>query len=294
MTRFFSCLLSVVAIVSWNGTLETVGAKATPPVSVEYSLQKELGYFIGDTVRVSYRFTMPPDMYLREDSLPGKGSHGEWLDVRERSIKESAAANVRTYDLEIVYQLFSAAVNAQIYRIPPFEFSYGPREKTTAYVSRLPAVSVTISPLTSPGDSFKPHVLWSWTSSSSRFVRFAGAALMLTGGAFAAFLFSRRGRKRSHFKGALKRISREQDPAAALVIFRNVLNEKAGRAIFPGNLGDLLYVFPEAKVYEKELLSLVLLSEEMSFNPNSVMQSNGLLGRISETMKKLKRLETWA
>lgn len=282
-------------MAGWIMAPAAVSGENARSVPVTLSMDKEYGYFIGDLVRVSYRITMPVDQSLWEESLPkANESVNEWLDVRERKIKQSATGSLRTYDLEIVYQLFSAALSAQDFQIPALEFMYGPREFPSAYVSSLPAVSITISPLTSPGDSFKPHILWSWTSPSSKFVRRAGAALMLTGGGLAAFLFARRGRKRSLFKAALKRLSSEKDPAAALVIFRNVLNEKAGRAIFPGNLGDLLNVFPEAKVHEKELLNLVLLSDEMSFNPNSVMQGNGLLGRISETMKKLKRLETWA
>jgi hypothetical protein len=293
MRRWFFMIIAL-AMASSIYAPAALSEESVRSASVSLSVDREYGYFIGDPVKVSYRITLPADLSLREETLPKENTAvDERLDIRERRIKESATADIRTYDLEIVYQLFSAADHAQEFRIPPFDFLYGPREHPSAYVSALPAVSIAISPLSSPGDSLKPHILRSWTSPSSRFVRRAGAALMTAGGALAALLFARRGGKHSHFKAALKRISREKDPAAALVIFRNVLNEKAGRAIFPGNLEDLLRVFPEAKVYENELLNLVLLSDDVSFNPKSDTGSNGLLGMITDTIKRLKRLETW-
>jgi len=292
--RIFFYILSAVAILICSWRAEAVQAKTTAAASVEYSLEKDLGYFIGDTVKVFYRITMPADLYIEEDTLPGEGGHGEGLDVREIKIASAASAGARTYVIEAVYQIFMAAGSAQTFHIPSFKFSYGTKEMAKAYVSELPPVAVTISPLTSHEDTFKPHILWSWISPTSRILRLSGAVLMPAGFAPAIYLLVRRGRKRSPFRAAWKRLSREKDPAAALVIFRNVLNEKAGKAIFPGNLNDLLLVFPEAKAYEHELLNLVLLSDEVSFNPKSVMAGNGLVGRISGTMKKLKRLETWS
>jgi len=294
VNRKFFYLLSALAILICIWRVEAFCAKAPGPASVEFSLEKDLGYFIGDTVKVFYRITMPADMYLKEDSLPGKGGHGEGLDVREIMITRAATADSRTYGLEVVYQIFLAAGGAQTFQIPSFKFSYGTKGMLKAHVSELPTVPVTISPLTSAEDTFKPHLLWSWLSYTPRILRLSGAVLMLAGIVPALYLFARRGRKRSPFKAAWKRLSRESDPATALVIFRNVLNEKAGKAIFPGNLNDLLLAFPEAKACERELLNLVLLSDEVSFNPKSVMAGNGLIGRISETMKKLKRLEAWS
>lgn len=294
MNRLFSCLLLSLGMVPWNGIPGAAGAETAPPVSVQYSLEKEYGYFIGDVVKVSYTLALPPDRYLKEDSLPGEGPHGEWIEVRTRKVSENGTRDLRTYNIEMTYQVFFASDTAQSFEIPGVEFLYGTRNGPLDRSLQWGAVPITISPLTSPVDEFQPPIPWSWKSSTPQIIRNAGVLLLLGGIGAAAFLFRGKARSRSPLGDGLKRLSREKDPRAALILFRNVLNEKAGQAIFPTNMEELFRVFPKARACEKELRNLVVLSDEMSFNPKSFKAGNGLLRNIAETMKKMKRLERWA
>lgn len=295
MNRIVFCLWIALAMVYRNETPETAAAEIPPGVSVEYSVEKAYGYFIGDVVKVTYSLALPPDQLLRKDSLPGESAaRGEWVEVRGRKISEKTTRDMRTYTLELIYQVFSSSDMARTFEIPKVEFSYGPRNAPSGNSSAWASVPITVSPLTSPEDEFQPPLLWSWRSSAPQIIRVAGAALLLGSIGFAVFLFQKKVRRHSPLGDGLKRLSREKNPQTALIIFRNALNEKAGRAIFPTNLEDLFRVFPEARACEDELLNLVRLSDEASFNPKSSKVGDGLLRRVAATMKKMKRLETWA
>jgi hypothetical protein len=214
--------------------------------------------------------------------------------VRETRIRETVSHEIRTYAIEMIYQVFSAADVPRTYEIPAVVFSYGPREAPSQNSSAWDPVPVQVSPLTSSEDEFKPPIFWSWVSPSPWIVRRLGAVLLLGSLGVAALLFRKRFRRHSPFGNGLKRLSRQRDPRAALTLFRHVLNEKAGLAIFPNNLEELYHVFPQARAHRQDLLDLVLLSDEVSFNPSSAKVSDDLLRKISDTMKKMKRLEAWA
>ncbi len=272
---------------------QTPGEEKASPVVAEAVPARDYGFFIGDLVGVLYRIALPADQFLDERSLPKNGSLEEWLEVKERKIEERVQGEHRVYRLSYVYQVFSAGEEAKSFSIPEIKFSYGPKAKPSSYSSSLPSLPVEISPISSPKDSLKPSIRHVWTSSSAEILRLIGVAILL-GSAFS--IVFRRGKRlhvRSPFRAASRRLSREADPVAAMIVFRRALNEKAGRPIFPHNLEDLFLTFPRARAYEKEIRDIVSLSEELVFNPRYPLPGNGLNERVRALARELRRAELW-
>jgi hypothetical protein len=296
VNRIVLCILAAAAaaVASWNCAEEVAAAEPAPGVSVEAFVEREYGYFIGDLVRVSCVLSLPRDQVLSEVSLPNVGEErGEWVELSEKKITVHETRAARIYQVDLTYQIVSVSDGTHSFAIPGVDFSYGPAEAPAENASSWPPVLVTVSPLTMPGDGFKPALLWSWNTFTPQVVRGAGAILLLGGMTAAGLVFRGRAARDSMFAKGLERLSGERNPRAALIIFRSVLNEKAGRAIFPTNMEDLLRVFPQAAPHREELLRLVLLSDQVSFNPEGAVPGDGLLRDIRNTMKKMRRLERW-
>lgn len=285
---------TAILLAFWAGEVRSAEALSGP--AVEVSLEKPFGYFIGDLIEVSYTISLPADRYLNEGSLPVEGgSITSFLELRSRRVLESGNRGARTYRLMMVYQLFSAPEGVLPLEIPPILFSYGPRGQPAAHASSLPPVEVAVSPLTSKGDSFKEGNPWSWISPTRTIARVTGLFLILVSGVLLLLTLSRSSpRAHSPFDRALRRIAREKNAAAALTIFRNALNEKAGKAVFLGNAEDLFMAFPSGRAMKGEVLDLIAISDELSFNPGTAAVDDQLRARVSAVVKRLKRSELWA
>ncbi len=199
----------------------------------------------------------------------------------------------RIYRLTVVYQAFLAPEIPQWIEIPSRKFFFGPRGNLSAFSSDLPSIPVMVSPLTSAQDRFRPPILQVWESSYAEMIRRIGFGLVLAGALLWALFLRDRLRRPSPFRAVSRRLARETDPSAALVLFRGALNEKVGRAVFPSNLQDLFQSFPPAQKHRREIEDLVRLSEEVLFNPAGEGPGD-LVSRISDLTGKLARAEIWA
>ncbi len=276
------------------GQANSQGGEKGIIVTAEASPVRDYGFFIGDPVAVSYRITLPADQYLDDQSLPKEnGALEEWLEVKERRIEQRVHGGRRVYRLSFVYQVFSAGQEARSFEIPAIKLSCGPKQKPSSNSFSLPPVPLEISPISSPGGALKPSIRHVWTGSSSQVIRLVGVAILIGSGLAVVFRRGKRLHVHSTFRAASRKLSRENDPVAAMIIFRRALNEKAGKPIFPHNLEDLFVTFPRARGYETEIKEIVSLSEEVVFNPRHHLPGNGLNDRIRTLAHELRRAELW-
>ena len=289
MKRVAACL-SLLAFFSAFGPVRPAGGDEPP--SVRYSVPRDFGYFLGDLIQVSYRIQMASDHFLNPALLGGSKQDDE-VEVHSARSRDNVNGGRKTVELTVVYQVFFAPESTRTFQIPQRDFSYGPRAARSAYTSRLPAVPVVVSPLAGEGAEFKPPILRTWTSSYPPLLRRTGFAVLLAG--VLAWFFTARGRvrKKHPFRAVSRRLSRETDPFTALVLFRRALNEKAGKAIFPHNVGEFFRAFPRAAAEKEEIERLVGLSDDIIFNPRDGAAPEGLVSRVSSLTKRLSRAERW-
>lgn len=294
MSRMFRFLFMGIALAAFMES-GGIAVEPTPYPLVQHFIEREYGYFIGDPVKVIYRVSLPKDQYLSDGSLPAQNTQiDERVDSLDRRIMIIEGKKARVYEIQMIYQVFSASMSGHILEIPKIPFSYGPRGNPEVRIDSLPQVPLVISSLTSPQDQYKPFLFWIWKSPTDGIIRNGAIALLLSSmGAFLIWI-GRGVRMHSPFRFALRRLSREKDSAAALMIFRSALNEKAGKAIFATNLGEFFRSFPQARSFERDMQRLLFLSDEISFNPEKSVTTDGIVRQVSDTMKKLKRVESWA
>lgn len=291
-----------VALVSWIWVGFVVGqggaaSGGEPPPSADAFLSREYGYFLGDLVEASYVVSLPFDERLNLDSLPKSDKTLEgWAEIKGIKVREALEGRRRVYRISVVYQVFRSVGGARSKAFPPVAFSYGPKANPSAHAWSLPATApVEVSTLTEKGADFKPAITFSWNGSSRETVQWIGVALIFVGACLLTFrLFSKRAsRTHSPFATGLRDLSRDKRPAAALLVFRRALNAKAGRAIFSQNLDALFEAFPAARPFEEEVRELVLLSDEVSFNPERRGLDDDLVPMIARLMRNLRRRERW-
>jgi hypothetical protein len=263
-------------------------------VSLQHVLDRDYGYFIGDLVRISYRIALPTDRFLdpvsfsKERIEPGGG-----FAVRGSTIREAIRNKKRTYEVSIVYQVFSSSKSVRIIETPALPFHYGPKGNTAAYATALPPVPITVSPLTAAGAQLQPPILSAAHNSSSKILLAIGTAIMLLSALLLAFAMRRPFRGPSPFSTALKGLKAESDPEAALARFRTALNTKAGRVVFNNNVNDFFGAFPAARPLREEIRDLIALSDEVSFNPRTSVRTGEVIERVSRVVKRLRRMERW-
>lgn len=295
-------ILSLLAVIFlWNvpgygESLPPVHGMTSPP-AVKTFLKRNYGYFLGDRVKVSYSVSLPIDEYLDIDSLPKTNETlGGWAEIKRVKVRNITDRHAHVYLLSFVYQVFPSTDGSHGKSIPRIKFLYGPKEEPSLYSSDLPpSAPVLISSLTKDGTQFKPAISFSWKSPYQELARRVGIALLIGSGLILLSVFVSRKPPRdpSPFRVAMKDLSRENDPTAALLIFRHALNKKAGRAIFPHNLPVFFDAFPRIQKYEKEVQELVLLSDEASFNSKHKPLEHELIQRTKRTIENLGRSERW-
>lgn len=297
MRRIFSLVLAVVLGIAFTGVREAGAFETESGISADVFVERDYGYFLGDLVKVAFRVALPEGHYIDPGSLPESNAQvGGWCEVRERTIREAVHPGSRLYHLSFIFQVFRAGRQDQPLIIPAIPFKYGPPGRIADYAGALPASPpILVSPLTNPQGNFKPAIRWSWSSSSPQIVRGIGVALLACVALFLffRFLIRRPAHSPSPFRAALKKLPHAQDAAAALVIFRTALNEKAGKAIFIHNITNLYRVFPPAQEHEKELRELVSLSDEISFNPPGDKAGDALVPRVRNILRQMRRSEKW-
>ncbi len=251
--------------------------------SADFSIKKNYGYFIGDFVEVSYELVFPSDKPLNRVFLPKKGETiNGWLEVKKRKIEEGVRAGRRICKISYVYQIF-AAPEEMLTKIPGIRLS----DRLV-----LPEIPIIVSPLTFKGARFMPPAVWQWENSLAGLIAKAGIVVFAAGLVLVIVFTRRRFRSRSVFGPALKKLSSRKEAAFALFLFRNALNTKAGKAVFPDNLEELFLAFPKARKLQKEISEMIGLSDEASFDPKAEDRAD-IAVRVSALLKQLKKEERW-
>ncbi len=292
------CLILFSFFCFWQvfgGASVMGGESGAPPLSVKASIDREYGYYIGDLVTASYIIDLPPHHTLNPASLPKEHSSlDSQIDIKNIIIKKTGSGGYPSYRTSLIYQVFVSTERADFFDIPEIHFSYGPDENPSLRTAVLPPLRIVISPLAPEGASYKPAIPWMRKSFFSGILWWVGIALLLTNSLFLFFLIRKSLSTRSPFTLALRKMPGKTDALTALVVFRSALNEAAGKAIFASNLDDFIQAIPRGAAYRDELRELILLSDEMSFNPEYHPEPDGSVKRIRWLMKKLRRGQRWA
>jgi hypothetical protein len=270
--------------------------KASVPIaSVETSIDREYGYYIGDLVNVSYKLVLPPHHSLNHASLPKEhGSLNNQIDIKKMTIVKTRNHGYPAYQLTFVYQVFASSDRADFVEIPEIKFSYGPVEDPSGRAAVLPRLRIVISPLAPEGASFKPAIPWARRSLFPGILWWAGALCLLVSSLLLFLSIRKRLSTPSPFTRALKELSKDRQSPAALILFRSALNQSAGKAIFASNLEELFRTLPGGTRYRDEIREMILLSDEVSFNPESHSKGDNSAIRIRALLKKLRRVQRWA
>lgn len=278
-----------------GGESSLMAAEASAPIASETSVDRDYGYYIGDLVKVSYKLVLPPHHFLNHTSLPKEhGSLNNQIDVKKVTIEKTKDHGYQAYQLNFLYQVFTSSDRADFVEIPQIRFSYGPNDNPSGREAVFPPLRIVISPLAPEGASFKPAIPWAKRSLFPGILWWAGGALLLINSLLLFVLIRKRLSTPSPFTQALRKLSKEKDTSAALVLFRSALNETAGKAIFANNLDQLFRAFPRGAPYHDEIRELILLSDEVSFNPEYHPEGSGSAKRIRSLLRQLRRVQRWS
>ncbi len=279
----------------FGGASEMGGESSALLSSVKASIDREYGYYIGDLVTASYTIVLPPHHSLNPASLPKEHSSlDRQIDIKNIIIEKTSSRGYPNYRTSVIYQVFVSTERADFFDIPQIHFSYGPDGNSSIHTAVLPPLRIVISPLAPQGASYKPAIPWTRRSFFPGILFWAGVGLLLTDSLFLFFLIRKRLSTPSPFTLALRKMSGKTDAPAALVLFRSALNEAAGKAIFASNLDDFIQTIPRGAAYRDEIRELILLSDEMSFNPEYHPEPDGSVKRIRLLMKRMRRGKRWA
>ena len=285
----FFCFLPVLDRASEAGR-ENGAALA----SVKGSINREYGYYIGDLVTASYTIDLPPHHSLNPASLPKEHSSlDQQIDIKKILVEKTSSRGYPSYRTSVIYQVFVSTERADFFDIPEIHFSYGPDGSSSIHTAVLPPLRIVISPLAPQGASYKPAIPWTRKSFFSGILWWAGIALLSMNSLFLFVSIRKRLSTPSPFTRALRKLSGKTDAPAALVLFRSALNEAAGKAIFASNLDDLIRAIPGGAPCRDEITELILLSDEVSFNPGYQPEGDGSVKRIRGLMKKLRKGQRW-
>lgn len=222
---------------------------------------RTFGYVVGDKIRRELQLSVDSDYRLDEASLPRAGRLDRWLELAAPEVRAASIEDGRRYDIVLTYQIFNAPRTLETVTIPQQDLRLIGR--THALTTFIPALSVTVAPVTSdvgaeqlsdlslqpdrppaplPVRTRQARLLWTSTA--------LGALLL-----FAAWRHGLRAllaRRKLPFARAARELKRLQpasggsgEYAAMLKIVHEALNETAGHAVFAHDFDDFLAAHPE-------------------------------------------------
>lgn len=272
---------------------------STPEIKVDFD--QNFGFFVGDIAVITYEIILQGSLKISLNDLPQPGkvlSRG--LEVRgiKSEFRQKNEENI--YRLKIDIQIFRVFKEVKNLVVPEIEFFYGSTENSRQFTGRLPKVIIKVSPLCGKEEpTFQPFFEVKPQSAGLQWFTIGVGALMLCLG-LSIFLITviEKQHHPSCFKRAVKRM-KEMAPGKyneILLIFRRVLSEKAGQAVFAQNLDKFFNILPCVKKQRAEITDLIKLSDDLSFNPKFQLEGNELLNikpRVFAALKSLARREQW-
>jgi mxaA protein len=221
---------------------------------------RSFGYVVGDKIRREVRLSVHADYRLDKDSLPEPGRLDRWLEVAVPEVRVESIRSGRRYHVVLTYQIFNASSAPETITIPQQNLQI--RGATEALSTLVPALSVTVAPVTStiPANSLSGSSLQQDSPPSPIPVEMRQRRLAFTtAGLLTLLLYAawRRGLMAFIARGnlpftkasrELKRLRRASEAppqyAAGLKIVHEAINRTAGRAVFAHNLDEFLASHP--------------------------------------------------
>ena len=257
--RGLLCAVFLLPLIAW------------PPLSRSQAiLQSDIvdprtfGYAVGDKIRREMVLTLKSGYVLDEEGLPEAGRLDRWLEVAAPEIRAEAEGDATRYRIVLTYQIFNAPLALETVTVPQQDIRIltNGEEEQTAFTTLIPALRVTVAPVTSaidvgrlsdaslqedrapaaiPVEGRQRRIAW---------VSFALLVMLLYAawrGGMAAFL----SRGKLPFTRALRELRKLQPAtgapapyASGLKIVHDAINSTAERATFAHNLDDFLAAYP--------------------------------------------------
>ncbi len=137
--------LVVFVCLSLCAGVDAFAVTQPAPGTVQFEIQRRVGYVIGDLIPYDVLVTVDPSWTLRRSSLPAPGYSQYWLDLRTVDVDDARVSGNRRYRINLVYQIFYAPIEARKRALPGFTLTFD-HGGTTSEIT-VPALSITMSPL---------------------------------------------------------------------------------------------------------------------------------------------------
>lgn len=113
--------------------------------SLELSLPREYGFFIGDTLESDVDIEVAKGTHLLKASLPTVGRVTYWLELRDLEVVTREQGDSTSYRLILRYQTFYAPLDTRRLKVPGFDLQFENDGKTTT--AKVPDWSFVTSSL---------------------------------------------------------------------------------------------------------------------------------------------------
>jgi mxaA protein len=107
---------------------------------------RDLGYFIGDTIRRQIEISVDEKFRLTPGTAPAPGALTYWLELNDVWVEEDVSGGLRTYSIVLDYQTFYAPLEPRRMTLPPIDLRFADGDGGTAF-RRVPGFSFLTSPL---------------------------------------------------------------------------------------------------------------------------------------------------
>lgn len=262
--RFLLLLLFLVSCADTKAPVDYFAVQTPRP----------FGNVLGDEITQRIILETRPGVELQTASLPGKGQLNRWLNLNAVSIKQ----NGQHYEIDLVYQLFYAALEVKALKLPGFTLQL--LEDGQASNQSVPAWEFTMSPLrelsvrkTEQGEYMRPDAMPSTAYSTLVWYGFFASLLVLL--SIAAYLTYLYGYfpnllRRVLFKKALRQLTKlsVDQLGPALSIVHHALNTLNRQPLFQNQLSDFYTRNPEYRGVSAELEWFFQLSNQYFFADN--------------------------
>ena len=275
-----------------------------PVASAEVAIDRAFGYLIGDIVVATTTLPVAPQAQLTIDALPRAGRLNAWLNLLEVGVVRDGDRLTLTRR----FQLTASAEQVKLLYLPQAEvrLKVDGREQ----VERLPAVPLTVSPLTgrqsiartSLGD-LRPDWIVP-VPDPARIDRWLGIALGASMLAVCAALLLRWRLRRiadfAPFRSAARELARRArrmqigatDLSEGYRILHRAFDLSAGETLFAGNLDTYLRHHPRLAPQRQSIAAFFARSTQRFFDADGSAEADATeFRRLHELARGLARLD---
>jgi len=262
--RFFLLFLFLVSCSDSRAPVDYFAVETPRP----------FGYVLGDEITQRIILETRPGVQLQTASIPKQGQLNRWLNLSAVSIMQSD----QHYEIELVFQVFYAALEVKALKIPGFNLQLSEDGQTSNQA--VPAWEFTMSPLrelsvrkTEQGEYMRPDAMPAFLSSSLLWYGFfASLLILLTTAATLAYLYGYFPMliRRLLFKRALRQIAKlsTDQMGQALTIVHQALNTLNRQPLFQNQLSNFYQRNPKYRSVSIELDWFFQLSNQYFFAEN--------------------------